>query len=128
MINGGLGLYITQGYQANVTTGEIVYGVFAGLIFIVYVFSAVFGEIWKKVGTDVPAKEVIPAAVDMVKSDSSPTVGGAQEKPSPSDSDSDNVSRGGSNPYQTYYENYDHEKPFRGRGSGSMKKTAESYV
>lgn len=125
MINGGLGLYISEGYQPNIPKGEIVYGVFAGVIWIVYVAAAVFGEIWKKVGTDVRAKDVIPV---MKQGGVTPPRG--EEKMSPSDSDSDQVSRGGSHNYQTYYDDsfkggYGDEKPFKGRGSGSMRKAVE---
>lgn len=45
IINGGLGFYITEGYQEGIMKGEIVYGVIAGVVWIVYVAAAVFGEI-----------------------------------------------------------------------------------
>ena len=47
VINGGLGLLMTEGYQAGIKKGEIVYGVVAGTIWIVYVAVAAFAEVKK---------------------------------------------------------------------------------
>lgn len=121
---------ITEGYQWDIRKGEIVYGVVAGTVWVVYVAAAVFGEVWKYVGTDVPAGEVVPVATG--KTTRAHVVGEGkdvegQKAQSPSDSDSEGLARSESGAYRTYYAEMD-EKPFRGRPSVLSEKSGDGMV
>lgn len=105
------------------------YGVIGGTVWVVYVAAAVFGEVWKAVGTDVPAGEVVPVATG--KTTREEVVGQGQDvegqkAQSPSDSDS-GLARSESGAYRTYYAEMD-EKPFRGRPSVLSEKSADAIV